>query len=156
MDIPDEIWKNFLKHIQFNLFPVDGKKYREFLEGNNPDFWVRDWTEIEIAKCFLLGDHQYKLDPPPRRCILSRNFSFESIINGKNDLIKRSKEVSERCIDDFIIDWNVGRGIPIILARSLGKWKSYICYDEDKRYGPLLKSFFSNENIVFEEKILKG
>lgn len=153
MEINKKEWHKFLQFTQYSLFPVPGKEYRNFLEGNNPDFWMRDWTEIEIAKCFLIGDKSYRQDPLPERCILSNSFSIESIISSKNNLVSRVKKITEKNEKDLVIDWDIGRGMPIILARSVKKWDSYICGDEDPRYEKILKTFFPSENIIFKENI---
>lgn len=153
MEIDKKEWQRFLQFTQHSLFPVSGEEYRGFLEGNNPDFWMRDWTEIEIAKCFLIGDERYREDPLPERCILNRNFSLESIIHSKTHLIKKVEKIINKSDKDLVIDWEIGRGIPIILARSVKKWNSYICGDDDPRYEEILRTFFSSENINFKENI---
>lgn len=143
--IKDQQLGRFIKSIQENPLPIEGQRSI----GKGKDLFVEDWLEIELAKFFYLGIDIYKRDPIPRRLSHNNSFNIEMIIKRALTKIELYHYI-ERNKDQFdgIVIYKSGRGLDIILANAIRKWKKIFCFDEDGRYGPLIHRFFGM-NISF-------
>lgn len=143
---------NFIQFIQRTLFPIDApEKYRELIEKGN-DYWVRDWTEIEVLKVLLIGEEAYLSDPLSHRCRMSSSYKPDEIIKVAQEKLKIEEEFKLKAssLPGIIIFEKVGRGIDLLLAKTVKVWKKAYCFDDDSRYEELLRRYFSlNYEIEF-------
>jgi len=146
--ISDQL-KNFTQFVTFQLLPL----YDQHHVGKGKDFWCVDWWTIEVGKFLFNGEETYLGDPPPYRLRNNKNFAKEKIIeDGKVKLamFETLKKIKDSA--DTLLVCEVGRGLELILAHFVKKWKKIYCYDYNPLYKDLLDTYFVNQlgmNIVF-------
>jgi len=147
-----ELIIEFMKFTQFMtayLVPL----YDQHYVGEGKNFWCVDWWTIEVAKYLFNGKEIYLNDPPPWRLRNNRNFNKEMIIKDgdiKLSMFEALKEVKDST--DNLLICEVGRGLELVFANHIKKWKTIYCYDYNPLYKDLLNMYFVEKlgmNIVF-------
>ncbi len=139
-----KIIQKFLKYVIEN--PFKGKQQEC---GIGKDYWNSDLWTIEVAACLFLGE-EYILPE-----------GYENNKNADPNRIKKDAEwkiatyanLQKIQLDcDAILVSEVGRGLDILMASMVKKWKIY-CYDQVD-YGKYLKYF--GDDIIFFHKSTTG
>lgn len=140
-DLKIELMK-FTQFVTTNLVPL----YEQKTRGEGKNFFCEDWWNIEVLKFLFNGKSMYLEDPPPWRLIGNKNFSKQEIIDDGEKRIAMFKTLEEvKDSTDNILFCEVGRGIDIILANWIKKWKRILCYDENPHCGEYIKTFFKEK-----------
>lgn len=138
---------DFIKHIIYNPFPIDGQRCL----GSREYLFFEDLVTIEIAKYFYIGEESYLNDPAPRRLVCTPSFSKEAIVSECREL--EEKLISEKHnmdLCDCLSVLHCGRGLSLLLLLKCSDWKQIYVEDEDPRYYSFL-SFFPELTTIGEE-----
>jgi len=145
MELNKERIGNFIKSIQFDLLPIEGQRG----VGEGKDRFVEDWLIIELAKVIYIGKERYMSELIPRRLENNKSFSREKILRIAEEKLALFTKFELLPLYEYLIIYQVGRGLDILLASMLKSWKMIYCCDDDERYGALLSKFFK-EPITFQ------
>lgn len=133
-------YRNFIKHVKNNLLPDD---YPQEKCGIGKKHWTADMWTIGVSECMIVGEENYN---PQERIykIYKNNIIVAS--NLKKSMIEKLNKVKDST--DYLLVAEVGRGLDILIANNIKKWKKIYCYDHVD-YNRYLKNYFVNEDIRF-------
>lgn len=144
-------YDRFIKYVESNPFVGNQEAC-----GTGENYWNADYWTLEVAKCLMSGD-SYSSEEKYNN---NRNYDVNRI--RKDAKIKLSvKEKLDKVKDeaDHLLICEVGRGLDIIIANSVKKWKKIYCYDHVD-YSPYLKifdnvEFFKMSTSSFNPEVIK-
>lgn len=141
----EEILKIKLLCQNITMRPLPLDKQESVRDGNH--VWCADWWTIEVCKFLFHGEQTYLLDPPPNRLKNNPCWNMKTIVNcGTFKLIMYEELKKNLGFADTVLICEVGRGLDIIIADLLKKWKKIICYD-------LNPNEIDEVNFYFKEKL---
>jgi hypothetical protein len=110
--------------------------------GRGLNYWNADYWTIEVTRCLLFGNDY----------VLSNK--FENNKNADPNRIKKDSNIKllmKKNLEtvnndsDFLLICEVGRGLDVLIANNVKKWKKIYCYDHVD-YGSHLSIF---DNVEF-------
>lgn len=125
----DNSIQEFLKYITDN--PFLGKQEEC---GTGKNYWNADMWTLEVAACLFLGK-EYKNNN-------KRIFADAKIKGLLSDILTEIKDDA-----DSLLVCEVGRGLDILVANMVKKWKKIYCYDHVN-----YKNYLKFENIQFHHQ----
>lgn len=137
------IIEGLYQNIKDNPLPFDKQEAQKDDEG----FWCFDWWSSEVCRC-LFREEKYLSDSFPIEAKNNTLWKVNDILTAvdyKLNMIKILKEYSNFSDELFVCE--VGRGIDILLASFIKKWKKIICYDINPFILEKVNSYFKELSI---------
>ncbi len=133
----------FILYTKNNFLPKSAPQEKA---GRGEKRWSADNWTLGVAECLMAGIDNYKDDKMPyslyyRDIIVAAKF--------KMLLAENLEKLKDRADSIFVAE--VGRGLDILVANSIKKWKNIYCYDQID-YEKYLKECFGDEIKFTEEK----
>lgn len=110
--------------------------------GTGKDYWNADMWTLEVARCLLHGD-DYVLPMKYKHNKFADPNRIKHDANVKRKLKNLLQEIKDSA--DVLLIGEVGRGLDILVANTVKKWKTIICYDQ-VNYQEYLRIF---DNVHF-------
>ena len=134
--------RSFYRHLKSNMVT---KEVNQEAAGHGKERWTADLWSVELCKAWVMGLDEYRETIP-------LEYRENPGHNGNHAL--RSCKIKENLLDilmdikedaNEIVVCEVGRGLDILIANMVKKWKRIICYDQVPQYKDYLNRFFEVE-----------
>jgi hypothetical protein len=144
--------RSFYRYLKNNQLP---KNMRQEAAGHGKFYnvrqetayrWTADLWSLEVCKAFLIGIEKYREENVPEKYRKNEGHTGNHVIRSyiiKENLLNILADIKDDC--DVLAVCEVGRGLDILIANMVKKWKKIICYDQ-VHYNEYLKYF---KNIDF-------
>lgn len=134
-------YKDFLKYLEENPFIGHQEAC-----GIGDNYWNADYWTMEVTRYLIFGDDYFlpvylknNQNADPNRTKLDANI--------KLSIKKILSEIKDSA--DYLLVCEVGRGLDILIANEIKKWKKIYCYDHVDYKNYLVNIF---DNIDFIQK----
>jgi hypothetical protein len=132
-------YKQFLNYLEKNPFVGNQESC-----GTGEHYWNADYWTIEVTR-YLIEGNKYTV---PDKFKGNRNADPNRIKNDaliKLNVLNLLQDIKDSA--DYLLICEVGRGLDILMASQVKKWKKIYCYDQVD-YRNYLYVFDNNINFV--------
>jgi hypothetical protein len=132
-------YKQFLNYLEKNPFKGNQESC-----GAGVHYWNADYWTVEVTRCLIEGD-KYTV---PDKFKGNRNADsnrIKSDANIKLNILNILQDIKDSA--DSLLICEIGRGLDVLIANQVKKWKTIYCYDQ-VNYEKYLTNVFNNISFV--------
>lgn len=112
--------KDFIEYLENNPYRGNQESC-----GTGKNYWTADMWTLEVAKAYCYGNYK-----KPKKFENNRHCDPSRIIEDAQIKVKEKKILESIKNDaDYLLIGEVGRGLDVLIANSVKKWKKIYCFD---------------------------